>query len=64
LRQFTHGRLGQGATRAPRDRRKLSPFVRPALVNGDAGVVVTPGGQPFSVMSFIVRRGRIADLDD
>src|ERR687890_2516140 len=29
---------------------RLSPFVRPALVNGAAGVVVAPGGRAFSVM--------------
>src|SRR5919197_489876 len=37
----------------------LSPFVRPALVNGVAGVVVARRGQPFSVMAFTVRDGRI-----
>src|SRR5262249_62376012 len=31
---------------------RLSPFVRPALVNGSAGVVVAPGGRPVSVMGF------------
>src|SRR5919109_4288725 len=35
----------------------LSPFVRPALVNGVAGVVVAPRGRPFSVMSFTVTGG-------
>ncbi len=43
--------------------RKLSPFVRPALVNGVAGVVVAPHGRPFSVMGFIVRGGRIVEID-
>ncbi len=33
---------------------RLSPFVRPALVNGAAGVVVAPHGRPFSVMGFTV----------
>jgi RNA polymerase sigma-70 factor (ECF subfamily) len=42
---------------------RLSPFVRPALVNGTAGVVVAPGGRPFSVMGFTVRRGRIVEID-
>jgi hypothetical protein len=37
---------------------RLSPFVRPALVNGAAGVVVAPRGRPFAVMGFTVRRGR------
>ena len=42
---------------------RLSPFVRPALVNGGAGVVVAPGGQPHSVMGFTVRQGKIAEID-
>jgi RNA polymerase sigma-70 factor (ECF subfamily) len=42
---------------------RLSPFVRPALVNGAAGVVVAPGGRPFSVMGFTVRGGRIVEID-
>ena len=41
----------------------LSPFVRPALVNGAAGVVVAPHGRPFAVMGFTVRRGKIAEID-
>src|SRR5437868_4473460 len=42
---------------------RLSPFVRPALVNGAAGVVVAPRGQPFSVMAFTVRHGKIVAVD-
>jgi RNA polymerase sigma factor (sigma-70 family) len=42
---------------------RLSPFVRPALVNGVAGVVVTPRGRPFSLMAFTVRAGRIVAID-
>jgi hypothetical protein len=42
---------------------RLSPYVRPALVNGAAGVVVAPGGRPFSVMGFTVRGGRIVAID-
>jgi RNA polymerase sigma factor (sigma-70 family) len=42
---------------------RLSPFVRPALVNGAAGVVVVPRGRPFAVMGFVVRRGKIAGID-
>ena len=42
---------------------RLSPFVRPALVNGAAGVVVAPRGRPFSVMGFTVRRGKIVEID-
>jgi RNA polymerase sigma factor (sigma-70 family) len=42
---------------------RLSPFVRPALVNGAAGVVVAPHGRPFSVMAFTVRDGKIVEID-
>jgi RNA polymerase sigma factor (sigma-70 family) len=42
---------------------RLSPFVRPALVNGAAGVVVAPHGRPVSVMAFTVRGGRIVAID-
>jgi hypothetical protein len=41
----------------------LSPYVRPALVNGVAGVVVAPHGRPFSVMGFTVVGGRIVAID-
>jgi RNA polymerase sigma-70 factor (ECF subfamily) len=37
--------------------------VRPALVNGAAGVVVTAGGRPVSVMAFTVTRGKIVEID-
>jgi hypothetical protein len=42
---------------------RLSPHVRPALVNGAAGVVVVPRGQPVSVMAFTVAEGRIVAID-
>src|SRR5919107_462278 len=42
---------------------RLSPFVRPALVNGAAGVVVAPGGRPFSVMAFTVTNGKVVAID-
>jgi RNA polymerase sigma factor (sigma-70 family) len=41
----------------------LARFVRPALVNGAAGVVVAPQGRPVSVMGFTVRAGRIVAID-
>jgi RNA polymerase sigma factor (sigma-70 family) len=41
----------------------LAPHVRPALVNGVAGVVVAPRGRPRSVMAFTVTDGRIAAID-
>jgi RNA polymerase sigma factor (sigma-70 family) len=42
---------------------RLSPYVRPALVNGAAGVVVAPRGRAFSVMGFTVADGRIVAID-
>jgi RNA polymerase sigma-70 factor, ECF subfamily len=41
----------------------LAPYVRPALVNGAAGVVVAPRGRPFAVMAFTVRGGKVAAID-
>jgi RNA polymerase sigma-70 factor, ECF subfamily len=37
--------------------------VRPALVNGNAGVIVTVRGRPLSVMGFTVVDGKIAEID-
>jgi RNA polymerase sigma factor (sigma-70 family) len=42
---------------------RLSPYVRPALVNGVAGAVVVPPEGVFSVMAFTVRDGRIVAID-
>jgi RNA polymerase sigma factor (sigma-70 family) len=42
---------------------RLARFAQPALVNGAVGVVVAPGGQPFSVMGFTIRRGKIVEID-
>lgn len=42
---------------------RLSPFVRPALVNGAAGVVVARQDRPMSVMGFIVNNGAIVAID-
>jgi ketosteroid isomerase-like protein len=37
--------------------------LRPALVNGAAGAVVTVGGRPFAVLGFTVAEGRIVEID-
>src|SRR6266496_2218786 len=37
--------------------------LRPVLVNGAVGEVVTLGGQPMTVMGFTVADGRIAEID-
>ena len=42
---------------------RLSPFVRPALINGVAGVVVSARGRPLFVMAFTVTGGKIVAID-
>jgi RNA polymerase sigma factor (sigma-70 family) len=41
----------------------LSPFVRPALINGQAGVVVAAKGRAIFVMAFTVANGLIVGID-
>ena len=41
---------------------RLSPFVRPAVVNGVAGVVVAPGDRPVAIMAFTVRGGSLVEI--
>ena len=40
-----------------------SALVRPALVNGAAGAVVTVAGRPVSVLGFTVSGGKIVEID-
>src|SRR5499427_1430827 len=40
-----------------------SILIRPALVHGAAGVVVTVGGRPVSVLGFTVSHGKITEID-
>ncbi len=42
---------------------RLSPFARPALINGAAGVIVAAHGRPLSVMAFTVTDGKIVAID-
>jgi RNA polymerase sigma factor (sigma-70 family) len=42
---------------------QLGLVIRPALVNGAAGVVTFRDGEPFSVGAFTVRGGRIVEID-
>ncbi|MER6174292.1 RNA polymerase sigma factor SigJ [Streptosporangium sp. NPDC001681] len=42
---------------------RLSPFARPALINGSAGVVVAAQGRPLSVMAFTVTDGKIVSIE-
>jgi RNA polymerase sigma factor (sigma-70 family) len=43
--------------------REGARWVRPALVNGQVGAVVTPHGQLVAVMAFVVVDGRIVAID-
>ncbi len=56
-----HGaeRVAQGAMSA----RRFAPYVRPALVNGAAGVVAFDGERPFAVLAFTVIDDRAAAID-
>ena len=43
---------------------RFARLAQPVLVNGAAGIVSwLPGGRPFSVMGFTVRRGKIVAID-
>ena len=43
---------------------QLSQFAQKVLVNGAAGIVAwLPGGRPFAVMGFTVRRNKIVEID-
>ena len=56
----------RGAERAARGALQFSrfaPFVRPALINGAAGVVAFDGEQPFALLAFTVQRGRAVAID-
>ena len=52
-------RVAQGAMSA----RRFAPYVRPALVNGAAGVVAFDGERPFSVVAFTAVGGRAVAID-
>ena len=56
-----HGaeRVARGAMTA----RRFAPYVRPALVNGAAGVVAFDGERPFAVLAFTVVGDRAVTVD-
>jgi RNA polymerase sigma-70 factor, ECF subfamily len=41
----------------------LALSARPALVNGAAGLIVAPRGEPFSVLAFTVTGGKIVEIE-
>ena len=42
---------------------RFAPHARPAIVNGNAGVIVVPGKKPIAVVGFSVAAGRIVEID-
>ncbi len=52
-------RVAEGALNA----RRFAPYVRPALVNGTAGVVAFDGERPFAVLAFTVVGDRALTID-
>jgi RNA polymerase sigma-70 factor, ECF subfamily len=48
---------------AKQARATPAALVRPALVNGAAGAVITVGGRPVVVMGFTVTDGKIVEID-
>jgi RNA polymerase sigma-70 factor (ECF subfamily) len=66
----SHGRTGvvelKGAEKVARGAmmaRQFAPFVRPALINGAAGVVAFDGDTPFALLAFTVVDGRAVTID-
>jgi RNA polymerase sigma factor (sigma-70 family) len=60
IREF---RGAEAVARQARSYSQLDLVIKPALVNGAAGVVVRRDGQLFSVGGFTVRQGRIVEMD-
>jgi hypothetical protein len=52
-------RVAHGAMSA----RRFAPYVRPALINGAAGVVAFDGEKPFAVLAFMVISDRVTAID-
>jgi RNA polymerase sigma factor (sigma-70 family) len=42
---------------------RLAPHARPAIVNGNAGVIVVPDARPFAVVGFSIDNGKIVEID-
>jgi len=42
---------------------RFAAYARPAIVNGNAGVIVVPGEKPIAVVSFSVAGGLIVEID-
>jgi RNA polymerase sigma-70 factor (ECF subfamily) len=55
-------RGGVAVASQARTAKQLAPFVKHALINGTPGAVIAPRDQVVSIMSFVVRAGRIAEI--
>ena len=53
----------EAVTSQARTYSRLGLVIRPAVVNGAAGIVTFRDGEPFSVGAFTVRGGRIVEID-
>jgi RNA polymerase sigma-70 factor (ECF subfamily) len=42
---------------------RFARFAQPALVNGAAGIINAPGGEPMAVMGLTITRGKIVEID-
>lgn len=59
----TEMRGAEQVARGALEFRSFAPFVRPALINGAAGVVAFDGEQPFALLAFTVQDGRAVAID-
>ena len=53
----------RGATAVAGTFSRRARFAQPALVNGAAGLVWAPGGQPRAVFGFTIARGKIVEIN-
>ena len=56
-------RGAENVARAAMQARRYAPFVRPALINGTAGVVAFDGDTPFAILAFTVVGDRAVAID-
>jgi len=56
-------RGGEAVARSALRFARPRALLRPALVNGAAGVVVLEGGKPIALIAFTVSNGKIVEID-
>jgi RNA polymerase sigma factor (sigma-70 family) len=61
--RVTELRGAEQAARGALQFSRFAPFVRPALINGAAGVVAFAGKQPFALLASTVQGGRAIAID-